>query len=87
MTSSMIDRIAAAICGEASWDPASDSQKHKFRAEARAALAAMREPTEPMREAAMHADFHRGFHDDDYAETFQIMIDAALVDVAAKDIG
>ena len=38
-----------------------------------------------MREAAMHADYRRGFNDDDYAETFQIMIDASLVEATPKD--
>lgn len=85
MADGMIERIARALspsafAGGYSSKNAEGAEQTRARARARAVLAAMREPTEAMREAAMHADYRRGFHDGDYAETFQIMIDAALAD-------
>ena len=86
MTSSMIDRVAAAICGEASWGPASDSQKDKFRLDARHAIAAMREPTAQML-AAGRPEIVK-INEEGYRQsasviaecTFVAMIDAAIGD-------
>jgi len=62
----MIERVARAI----SRAEASDIMWEAFVPEARAAIAAMREPTEEMCGA--------GFHDANYMAIWQAMIDAAL---------
>lgn len=80
MTETMIERVAAAICVEASWSASSDSQKDGFRRQARDAIAAMREPTEAMLKAGVIAPNYledqssgRGC-----SNIFAAMVDAAL---------
>ena len=85
MAEDLVGRIAkeiapGAFAGAFSSENARGAEQARARSLSRKVIAAMREPTEAMREAAMHADYRRGFHDDDYAETFQIMIDAALAE-------
>ena len=73
MSESMIERVAAAICGEASWPSSSDNQKEKFRTDARAAIAAMREPTKAMLDASLRPNESSGADG-----TWLSMIGAAL---------
>ena len=90
MAEDLVERIAkqlapGAFAGEFSSKNAQGAEQARARSLSRKVIAAMREPTQAMREAAMHADYRRGFHDDDYAETFQIMIDAALAEATGQD--
>ncbi len=90
----MVERVARAMCDER-WGPGafdtptegggfSQEAKEQFRNEARAALAAMREPTEKMVRAGIGAlavaDYGMPeYGPEDAAEmTFSAMIDAAL---------
>lgn len=91
MSQSMIERVARAICGTTS-GTGDDHQWKMFLDEARAAIEAMREPTDAILAATEdvvtgHDDFacgdgtlylsYPGFHE--YAKTaWQAMIDAAL---------
>lgn len=89
MAEDLVERIAkeiapGAFAGGFSSENARGAEQARARSLSRKVISAMREPTEAMREAAMHADYRRGFHDDDYAETFQIMIDASLVEATPK---
>jgi hypothetical protein len=80
MSDSMIERVAAAICGEASWSASSDSQKENFRGQAHDAIEAMREPTEIMkREGRLALDMT---HPDPnlWGSEWAAMIDAALAE-------
>jgi hypothetical protein len=64
--SEMLERVAKAIGDENNW------MKDDYRKEARAAIEAMRKPTQPMLQAA----------GDDWCEaetSWEIMIDAALI--------
>lgn len=52
MTDSMVERVARAMCGGAPWDGVPEVGKDVWRLHARAAIEAMREPTEEMLDAA-----------------------------------
>lgn len=76
--SEMIERVARAILGErfggaADWDRESETFRAACRAQARAAFAAMREPTDDMVDAGYNETMMRGarLH-------WQAMIDEAL---------
>lgn len=73
----IIDRIAQAICnagkGQPAWDEATEYQRDFHRAEARAAIEAMREPTKAMLLAGHGANLC-----DNAPEVWQAMIDEAL---------
>ena len=69
---SLIDQVAAAICGAASWRSSSESQKAMFRTGAHDAFAAARKPTQAMEDAGRAAV--RGGS----ATGWEAMIDAML---------
>jgi len=80
MHDDMIDRVARALCkteheGDAgAWENKEDYQREDYRAEARAAIEAMREPTEAMYKAARAY----GFSDGEALHCWKEMLDAAL---------
>jgi hypothetical protein len=83
--SEMIDRVAKAICGASGmrWDDMLSGARDQFRRDARAAIEAMREPTEAMVKAAQeetycHSWSSRGEHIEDPEVAWTAMIDAAL---------
>lgn len=78
----MVERVARALwaleentdCHE--WEPLSEFRKDATREKARAAISAMREPTDEMVDAALHAT--HPLHGIDPASRWHAMIDAAL---------
>lgn len=77
---SMVEKVARAICATHGYrDPYIDTTWHKYIPHARAAIEAMREPTEPMKEA-FHNDAIAWFDDEieDEEHLWKVMIDAAL---------
>lgn len=79
MTDNMVERVARAICRAGICGPRDHIEAEvnrnwrKFVLEARAAIAAMREPTEAMLDAG-----NSDGHDPDLHQTYKNMIDAAL---------
>ncbi len=72
----MVERVAGALFEAArgiKWEYADDANRGGFLTEAQAAIAAMREPTEAMAEAAESWPESYGPR-----ETWRLMIDAAL---------
>jgi hypothetical protein len=85
----LVDRVAKAIClarfnaGTAFWYMREEESKEPYRAEARAAIAAMREPTEGMIDAFHTAAYLRVEWGEDpmvenSEDAYRAMIDAAL---------
>lgn len=85
----MVERVARAIWEEwwtpppkLSWDEAADGNKRVGRLIARAAIAAMREPTDAMKEAGLKVIMaswdYGGMDQDTEIDAWQVMIDAAL---------
>ena len=75
-----IEEVARAIGGNV-WDAASDRMRDQFRAQARDAIEAMREPDDAMRKAVndLYRDHARGrLEKPDADEIWPVMIDAAL---------
>ena len=79
--SKMVERVARHIAGIA-WGDIDDETRQFWLARARAAIAAMREPTEPMIEAGFGAGARRcdGILFEDFAKAWRAMIDAALAE-------
>ena len=82
----MVERVARAICENnhraifgtsVSWEGISAETMEHFRSVARAALAAMREPTDAMAYAG--SETFGGGHEDE-TRCYQAMIDAALAE-------
>jgi hypothetical protein len=85
MSNEMIERVAKAMRNSAfnkkehtEWDDLGKSVKDFYRTMAKAAIEAMREPTEEMvRAVKAHPDF-LGYGDDEFDWIFKVMIEAAL---------
>lgn len=78
--SEMIERVAKAIWGDlGGWDDLNGDTKETVRKEARAAIAAMREPTEAMLDTTVNP--HCVETMEDIRDVWTDMIDAALSDV------
>lgn len=90
MTTSMVERVARALCAYCSgpnvidpapaWDEISEIERNEWRGEARVAIERMRKPTDGMIAAAGHIGVGR---DGDTAaevalEAWQAMIDEAI---------
>jgi len=75
--SDMVERVAIALCDKALWDgawlQANETERNEQRYRARAAIEAMREPTEAM----VHADTVKEWPSDACA-AWKAMIDEAL---------
>lgn len=86
----MIERVARAISNsdpanaEDGWDDNSPAVKDDYRKQARAAITAMREPTEDMLKATKYppCDHHLDPRDGVVPEQWEAMIDAALEEKA-----
>jgi hypothetical protein len=79
----MVERVAHALSEEADWDGVMPHRKDRYLRQARAAIAAMREPTEEMVDAGYLAD-------ESATGTWQAMIDTAIhgpVPATADPIG
>lgn len=76
---SKIEEVARAIGGDV-WESCSDRMKEQFRAQARAAIEAMKEPTEAMSKAAYEADGTSMMLAIAYEDVWREMIDAALAE-------
>ncbi len=77
MTESMIERVAKALCVQSGiiWEKQSDTQRGHNMSLARAAIEAMREPTERMiKSGNEHCD-----NDGNLDAAYRAMIDAALI--------
>lgn len=82
----MVERVATAIyethlAGDVyatRWQDLRDKQKDGFRDNARAAIAAMREPTEAMRAAGIAGT--KGSYDSFTYGAYELMVDEALKD-------
>jgi cytochrome c556 len=80
----MVERVARAITKAYGWSN-DDESWEAFTDEARAAIAAMREPTEGMRKAVEKAEndmgvCHAAYEHIDWDEAWPVAIDAALED-------
>lgn len=75
--SEMVERVAKAICESSgqSWESAGDGYREICDGFARAAIEAMREPTEDMQEAA---DMDRTYYGHIATNNWRAMISAAL---------
>lgn len=87
--SEIVERVAVAIFkrarDESDWSEISEDERHQWRADARAAIAAMREPTETMPMAGFHAAFETSDEpvyvgDHEIRKMWRAMIDDALAD-------
>lgn len=87
----MVERVARAICGDKQIDPypftnafyvPTESMQQKawtwFVKDAKAAIEAMREPTEEMLKAVKNAQIYLNMTDEGWKEAHRVMIDAAL---------
>jgi hypothetical protein len=79
--SEMIERMAKAMCDAhipGSWQTAEWPQRHHYIDQARAAIEAIREPTQAMIAAACDDFDKRGRGQQSYTHIWQAMIDEAL---------
>lgn len=75
---SKLEEVARAMVGEVAWPRLGEEERKGWMANARAALEAMRQPTEKMIDAGTAT-----FRPPDYAdaeETYRAMLDAALAE-------
>jgi hypothetical protein len=94
MAETMIERVAKALCAQAvandrddggklglvEWDLCEEGGRMDYRSEARAAIAAMRKPTDAMVEAGQATECEHGEMNCGAAAAWQAMIDAALAE-------